>query len=153
MDVYISDQQTDLVISSLQVESLVKELIKFEAVKCDEVSVQFVDTESICSLHELYFNDPSVTDCISFPIDDEVEAGYFVLGEVVVCPKTALDYVKKNDGDPYWEVSLYLVHGLLHLIGYDDIGDKEWEMRQAEKRVMNHLKHKNLLLKEEFCTS
>lgn len=153
MDVYIFDQQTDLFISKQQVENLVKEFLKFEEVRCDEVYIQFVDTDYICSLHEEYFDDPTTTDCISFPIDQEEEMDYRVLGEVFVCPQTAVDYVKINEGDPYWEVSLYIVHGLLHLMGYDDIGKDEPLMRREEKRAMDRLKQMNLLLKEESCTS
>lgn len=153
VDVHIYDQQSDLSISKLQVEKLVKECLKFEGVECDEVSIQFVDTDIIKDLHLRYFDDGTTTDCISFPIDQEETAEYRVLGEVFVCPKTGIDYTSANRSDPYREISLYIIHGLLHLMGYDDIGDEEPEMREAEQRHMDHLQSKSLLLKEPTCTS
>ena len=153
MDVHIFNQQSDLSISTPQVEKLVIECLKLEGVECDEVSVQFVDTQMISDLHQRFFNDPSTTDCISFPIDQDEDTGYRVLGEVFVCPKTGVNYAKENQLDPYVEISLYIIHGLLHLIGYDDIGDEEPEMREAEKRHLDHLTAKGLVLKETSCTS
>lgn len=118
-----------------------------EGQRCDEVTINFVDTPTICELHKQFFDDPSVTDCISFPIDDMEETGYRVLGEVFVCPKTALDYAKAHKGDPYGELTLYIVHGLLHLMGYDDIAPPDIEeMRAAELRHLNNLRAKGIVL-------
>lgn len=153
MDVHIFNQQNDLTISIPQVEKLVIECLLLEGVECDEVSIQFVDTNIICDLHDRFFNDPTTTDCISFPIDQDDNTGYRVLGEVFVCPKTGIDYARENQKDPYEEISLYIIHGLLHLMGYDDIGDAEPEMREAEKKHLKHLSIKGLLLKETTCTS
>src|SRR5690606_21519279 len=147
------DQQNDLSISVLQVEKLVIECLKLEGVECDEVSIQFVDTQMICDLHHRFFNDPTVTDCISFPIDQDGDTGYRVLGEVFVCPKTGIDYAQEHLKNPYEEISLYIIHGLLHLMGYDDIGEDEPRMREAEKRHSAHLSASGLLLKETTCTS
>lgn len=125
-----------------------KEVLAGENQTCDEVSIYFVETEEICSLHQTYFDDPSPTDCISFPLDDENEFGYRILGEVFVCPATALLYAQKKSIDPYEEISLYIIHGLLHLIGYDDIEKKDRvQMRKAEARQMDRIKKLNLSLK------
>lgn len=107
----------------------------------EEVAIYFVPEKKICQLHDQFFQDPSTTDCISFPIDEEY------LGEVFVCPATAIKYSAKNELDPYEEASLYVVHGLLHLMGYDDLTPKEKaNMRKKEKSCMNHLKKHNELL-------
>lgn len=75
--------------------------------------------------------------------------GYRVLGDIFVCPQTAVDYATRRDGDPYWEMTLYVVHGLLHLMGYDDIEPKERRrMRAAERRQMKALTTLGLLLKD-----
>ena len=118
-----------------------------KVLKTNEVSVYFVTTEEMCCLHLDYFNDPTPTDCISFPLDDsqDQDAGYHILGEVFVCPQTAIDYDAKA---AYSEATLYLVHGLLHLIGYDDLDAKSRRiMRAAEKKYMELLLCKKLLLK------
>jgi probable rRNA maturation factor len=71
-----------------------------------------------------------------------------VLGEVFVCPKTAIDFSEKHGKDVYEETSLYLVHGILHLLGYDDIDPKDRiKMRKKERYCMSFLKENNLALK------
>jgi probable rRNA maturation factor len=129
------------------VENLVSDFIAFHHTTFDEASIHFVDTPTICDLHEQFFNDPSTTDCISFPMDDAEEEGYRILGDVFVCPETADNYVKSNGGDLYHEITLYVVHGLLHLLGYDDIEeDDQVLMRAEEARYLKQVAAKNLWL-------
>lgn len=140
MIVNVIDQQFALDISAEQVERLVQQVIESEGQTCNEVNVYFVDTPTICQLHEQFFDDPSSTDCISLPMDEEGEEQYRILGEVFICPATAIDYAAKHKGNAYQETSLYIVHSLLHLMGYDDIEDEDISlMRQAEERHMNNL--------------
>lgn len=89
----------------------------------------------MCDLHQQFFNDPSPTDCISFPIDDKI------LGDIFVCPKTAIDYAARIKKDPYPETALYIIHGILHLLGFDDLeAPKRRIMRKKEKQCMAHSK-------------
>ena len=151
MIVHISNEQKSLDFSTTLIPKLVEAVLTEENQSCEEVSLYFVDTPRICELHEEFFQDPTPTDCISFPMDEEIEAfegGGRILGDVFVCPETALLYSKEHQVDPYEETTLYIVHGLLHLMGYDDLDDDSLsEMRAAEKRHMDHLKKLNLILK------
>jgi probable rRNA maturation factor len=143
----VIDQQTALNISIEQVEQLVQQVIREEGDTCDEVTIYFVDTPTICQLHEQFFDDPSPTDCISFPIDGEQETHYRLLGEVMVCPATAIEYAIQYEGDTYQETTLYIVHGLLHLMGYDDREEEDiFLMRQAEEHHMARLQALGLQL-------
>jgi probable rRNA maturation factor len=150
MKIAVFNQQTDLVLHLVSVRPIVKEVLKQERVRTDEVAVYFVSSETICSLHQKFFNDPSPTDCISLPVDsvEEQPCGYHLLGEVFVCPKTAIDYTQALSDAAYNETTLYLVHALLHLIGYKDIEEEEKRiMLEAERGLMHHLSNKQLLLK------
>lgn len=141
MKILISNKQKSLKIFARQIKKIVKEVIAFEGHSCDEVSIHFVETDEICRLHEMFFNDPSPTDCISFPIDDSEENIYRVLGEIFVCPETAKKYAETHHLLPYNELVLYIIHGLLHLMGYDDIKEKDRKlMRAAERRHLKNLK-------------
>lgn len=138
----------------MSAKSVVKHVLTTEGVETDEITIYFVTSPEICRLHAVFFRDPSPTDCISFPIDGahSTHDGYHVLGEVFICPHTAIKYLttqtEEVTSDPYQETTLYLVHGLLHLIGYDDIEDKDClKMRAAEKKHMEGLLSQNLLLK------
>ncbi len=146
MNVLVFDRQDDLAIDAQSVKPIVEEVLALEKVSSDEISVYFVSTDEICRLHKEFFDDPSPTDCISFPMDlKEDKAHHHILGEVFVCPKTAVDYVGGSDDNVYHETTLYLVHGLLHLMGFDDVDDVE-EMRAAEKTHLKNLIQSGSLL-------
>ncbi len=114
----------------------------------DEVAIHLVDTLTICDLHAQYFNDPSTTDCISFPVDDDSSMSYRAMGDVFICPETAIAYAQQHQLDVYRETTLYIVHGLLHLMGYDDIEKADEQMmRGAELRHMNALLEQGLVLR------
>lgn len=147
MNICVFDHQDTLLISPIQIQAVVKHVLLLENTTCHEVSIHLVDTPTICQLHEDYFDDPTTTDCISFPIDDASSA-FRVLGEVFVCPETAQVYATAHHSDPYHEATLYVVHGLLHLLGYDDIEpEDEQVMRAAETKHMEALRKNDLLLK------
>lgn len=143
------NKQKSLDFDPQSVIPLVEQVLKGEKVTCEEVSIYFVTTRKISQLHGEFFDDPSPTDCITFPMDeDEDVIPYRILGEVFVCPQTALKYAQAHALDPLEETTLYIVHGLLHLIGYDDIEEKDREcMRKAEAKHMKRLKKLNLYLK------
>jgi probable rRNA maturation factor len=88
----------------------------------DEVALHFVKESKICALHADFFNDPSPTDCITFPLDspDIPSDHYHILGEAFICPKTAVNYATKRGADPFVELMRYVVHCILHLKGYED---------------------------------
>ncbi len=148
MIIAVANEQIDLPLDDEAVPVIVREIISSEGVKTDEISVNFVDQSAICSLHKKYFNDASLTDCISFPIDSGAQESYHVLGEVFVCPFAAVKYANDTGCDPYDEALLYMIHGLLHLMGYDDISEEDrLKMRDAEKRHLLNLKNLDLDLR------
>ncbi|MCB1071895.1 MAG: rRNA maturation RNase YbeY [Chlamydiales bacterium] len=149
MNVHTTNNQSALSINHEDVERLVKSFLKWKKVACDEVIIHFVKKDEICHLHKEHFQDPTPTDCISFPIDspDEATSGYSILGEVFVCPEVAIEYVNENGGNPYLETSLYIIHGLLHLLGYDDQDDESRAiMRAQEKSAMLYLERNKEIL-------
>lgn len=147
IEVDIINEQDDVVLNTDKLTAAVCEVIRFEGESCHEVALHFVSAERICELHEQFFDDPSLTDCITLPIDEEEDDVYRHLGEVFVCPFTAREYVKAQAGEVYDEVLLYVVHGLLHLMGYDDQEETDLaEMRLAEQKHMKNLKEKGLCL-------
>jgi probable rRNA maturation factor len=114
-------------------------LLKKLEIDTDEIIFHFVSEKKICSLHTEFFNDPTPTDCITFPIDSPGEkASWHILGEAFICPKTALTYSKHHRTDPLEELYRYVVHCILHLIGYDDL--------QASERARMKRKERTLLL-------
>ena len=149
MNVQVIQGLSKISVNEKSVNNLVTDFITFHKTKFDEVTIHYVDTPTICDLHHDYFDDPSTTDCITFPMDDAEEEGYRVLGDVFVCPETAAAYVKENGGDVYREITLYTVHGLLHCLGYDDIEeDDRLLMRAEETRYLDQVAAKELWLQK-----
>ena len=145
MEVHVNSDSSLIPINPGSVQALANDFISFHNLSFDEVSICFVDTKTICTLHDQFFDDPSTTDCISFPMDDAEDEGSKVMGEIFVCPETAVNYIQQQKGDLYEEVTLYVVHGLLHLIGFDDIEDTDREkMRAEEVRYLKHVDTENL---------
>lgn len=118
-------------------------LLEFLRISTDEITVHFVSEPKIAELHQQFFNDPTPTDCISFPIDlpkRKSHKEYHVLGEVFVCPAVAVQYAEKHNIDPQHELLRYVIHGILHLIGYDDIHpNQRRQMKRKERICLNHI--------------
>jgi probable rRNA maturation factor len=98
-----------------------------------ELSVAFVDDATIARVHADFMDDPTPTDVITFPADPEMESA----GEIIV----SVDHAKSRSeelGEPFSrELALYIIHGWLHLAGYDDLNDEDRQkMRVAEKEAL-----------------
>ena len=148
MDVVVNNSQALLSICIDSIAPIVEAVLQQESEACDEIIIHFVEEPEICKIHKQFFNDDSATDCISIQVDEKDASPRF-LGEIFISPKAALDYLDQKKEDAYQELTLYLVHGILHLIGYTDKENKEIQkMRLAEKRQMDYLKERNLLFKK-----
>jgi probable rRNA maturation factor len=87
-----------------------------------ELSVSFVDEVEMADLHVRFMDGPGLTDVLSFPLGDVDERGVRLLGDVVIAPSVA---ARNNPADPSAEVRLLLVHGILHVLGYDHEDDED----------------------------
>jgi probable rRNA maturation factor len=133
--VLISNRQAEPVDED-GLRDLARRTLRAEGLERTELSVSFVETDEIAGLHERFMDDPGPTDVLSFPLDDVDEDGLRVLGDVVVAPAVA---ARNNPGDPPAELRLLLVHGILHLLGYDHEEDgartRMWERQERYSGV------------------
>ena len=98
-----------------------------------ELSLVFLTTTALARVHGDFMGDPTATDVITFAADPT--SG--LAGEICVSVDTAMAYAKAHRCDFSAELTLYLVHGWLHLAGYDDRSSaKKRRMRAAEQRAM-----------------
>jgi probable rRNA maturation factor len=142
--IWVFNKQKTLPIQQREVESIACGILAKENVICDELAIYFVNKKKIRDLHSEFFNDPTTTDCITFPLDPPKKdrtIGSCFLGEIFICCEVALEYAQKHGIDPLDELRLYLIHGLLHLSGYKDQTNTERRvMRKKEKECMNTIK-------------
>jgi probable rRNA maturation factor len=102
-----------------------------------KLSIAFVDNNEIRKLNKRYFNSNEVTDVIAFPLNNHKNA---LNGEIVVSVETAVDTAGNRSIDIEGEIILYVVHGLLHLLGYRDGNRNDAEiMHDKESRILKIL--------------
>ena len=100
-----------------------------------ELSILLVDTDTMAAYHEKYMDEPGPTDVLSFPMDelrppkDGEEPPLGMLGDIVLCPEVTAAQASDSNRTPEEEADYLLIHGLLHLLGYD-------HAEPEEKRVM-----------------
>ena len=104
--------------------ALAADTLAGEGVEEAELSLSFVNEHEMAELHERYMHEPGPTDVLSFPLDDDdvTEDGVRMLGDVVIAPAVA---ARNNPADPEAEMRLLVVHGVLHVLGYDHEADDE----------------------------
>lgn len=103
------------------------------------LSISIVDNASIHEVNRKFLDHDHPTDVISFDYG-EGEDGDAGDGEVIVSAEKAVEVASALGRDPKNELILYVVHGVLHLRGYDDKGpDQEAAMRQRETEVLQAL--------------
>lgn len=101
-----------------------------------ELSIAFLNDATLAHLHAEFLNDPTPTDVITFPGDPE-EA---LAGEILVSAERAAAEAPRQGLAFSEELTLYLVHGWLHLAGLDDReADARQAMRQAEQSLLAYL--------------
>jgi probable rRNA maturation factor len=108
-----------------------------------ELSVLLVDEDTMSSYHEKYMGEPGPTDVLSFPMDelrppgDEDEPPVGLLGDIVLCPAVTDRQAREHGRSTAAEAEYLLVHGILHLLGYDHADDAErTEMFGLKDRII-----------------
>ncbi|MDA8267463.1 MAG: rRNA maturation RNase YbeY [Actinomycetota bacterium] len=156
VDVFAADEQSDLAVDVGRWAVLVRSVLQAEGVRVDtEVSLLFVDEQTIADLNERFLGRQGPTDVLAFPIDDDpVPAGRSpdqggtgpggvsaeddvpnLMGDVVICPAVAARNAVEHEATVDDELALLVVHGVLHLLGMDhevDADAQRMERREQE---------------------
>ena len=95
-----------------------------------ELSLSFVEAEEMAELHQRFMRERGPTDVLSFPLGEDG-----LLGDVVVCPA----FAAREHPDLAAECRLLVVHGVLHVLGYDHEDDEDrtvmWERQERYSGV------------------
>lgn len=111
------------------IRQIVKDILSQEDHGQDHVSLKFCDNSYIHRVNRRYLNHDYATDVIAFAMhegedfpDCEDEEQY--LGDCVVSVEMAMERAPDMGVTMHEELALYVIHGVLHLIGYDDVCDR-----------------------------
>ena len=127
----VADEQTVLPTDRRWFKDLVRFVLEQEGVSKAKIGLAFVDDARMHELNRRYLAHDYPTDVLTFPMG----SGMTLEGEIVVSTAYASRECLEYGWPASMEASLYVVHGLLHLCGYDDgddAGADRMEIRQKE---------------------
>ena len=117
--------------------ALAEAALRAEGVTAGECNLVFVDPDEMARLNAEHMGQEGPTDVLSFPLDgaDPDPVGTRLVGDVVVCPahaaRSGTPVATPDDG-----LALLVVHGVLHLLGYDHADAADAARMQAREREL-----------------
>lgn len=106
-----------------------------------EISILFVDDRGIRDLNDKYLKRNSPTNVISFPMAQGKfsEITPQLLGDVVISVETAIKEARESGVSLEEEITFLLIHGILHLMGYDHANGRRQPMEMVQEELFNRL--------------
>ena len=119
-----------------RLREIVRQVMAEEDIKDYEISLAFVDNPTIHGINKRFLEHDEPTDVITFPYS----SGKVLVGELVIGVEVALEQARVGGHEVDAELAHYVIHGLLHLVGYDDkdAHDRK-QMRVRERYHLNGL--------------
>ena len=138
MSISIASPQEIVPIDRGRMREAVRAVLDGEDVADAEISLAFVDNPTIHRLNQRYLQHDEPTDVLSFPLSEPNASR--LAGELVIGVEVAAEQAASRGHDVQAELILYVIHGLLHLCGYDDHDDADRDaMRQRERHYLQQL--------------
>jgi probable rRNA maturation factor len=138
IEVEISNMQVHLPVDREELARLVRRVLEREGHRRGSISIALVDQATIHGLNRTHLGHDWPTDVISFPLSDPHDPDW--TGELVVSAEMADTTAREIGVEPSHELALYIVHGLLHLCGYDDTVESDANrMRRREEETLADL--------------
>ncbi len=132
--IQLAVQQEALAIDGRRLKDAVRAVLSLGAVKRAKVSLAIVDNAAIHVLNRRYLDHDEPTDVLSFVLESSPR---MLEGQIVASAETAQAQAAQYGWDPLDELLLYVVHGALHLVGFDDQEPRQRDqMRAAEREIL-----------------
>ena len=107
-----------------------------------EVSIRLVDEAEMTALNSRYRDKAGSTNVLSFPVDLPGGIDHPLLGDIVICPAVVNREAAEQEKTPRQHWSHMLVHGSLHLLGYDHVESSDARVMEAlETEILRGLGH------------
>jgi len=105
-----------------------------------EITLAFVGNQAIRTLNRKFRRKDKPTDVLSFPIRDFSTDGKFYLGDIVIAVPVALEQARRQGHSLEREIELLVIHGFLHLLGFDHGAGIEDEEENLHRIVLEKRK-------------
>jgi probable rRNA maturation factor len=136
IEVEISNTQSHLRLEPGGLDRLVRRVLAAQGHSRASISIAVVDNSTIHTINQAHLGHDWPTDVITFPLADPDEP--VLTGELVISAEMACTSARELGVEPGDELALYVVHGLLHLCGFDDHDDSaRSRMRQREAELLS----------------
>jgi probable rRNA maturation factor len=118
-----------------RLRELVAAVLRRFRIRRASVDLIIADNAGMCRVNRRYFSSSAVTDCISFDLTDRLDDRRSF--SIIVNAELAKRQAKLRGHSARAELALYIVHGLLHQLGFDDLTSKDAErMHLEEDRIL-----------------
>lgn len=135
----VATPQEIVPIDRRRMREVARAVLEGEGVADYEISLAFVDNPTIHDLNRRYLSHDEPTDVLSFPLSSPRD-GKKLVGELVIGAEVGKAQAEEHGHALDAELALYVIHGLLHLCGYDDRdSDSSVEMRSRERHYLQLL--------------
>lgn len=123
---------TPLPVSEEEISNLVILALR-DQISAAELTIRLVNADEMIHLNHTYRKQNKTTNVLAFPcsLPDNIELDFPLLGDVIVCPEVLIEESRQCDKTIQEHWALILIHGVLHLLGYDHIRDEDAKIMQA----------------------
>ena len=136
IEIAIHNEQNAFAVDVEQLRQAVHNVLDDRHVESGEISLAIINDQQMQVLNARYLDHDWPTDVLSFVHESDEHR---LEGEIIVSADTALREARRYGWRPADELLLYIIHGALHLIGYDDHNQDDLaDMRNAERRHLRY---------------
>jgi probable rRNA maturation factor len=147
MNIVIANRQRAKKINKRLLKQIVSELFAEIKISDAKLGINFVAVSEMASVNEAFLKHKGSTDVITFDYADKTE-GTIIAGEIFICMDEAIVHARKFRTKWQSEIIRYIVHGILHLLGHDDLrAGFRRKMKREENRLLRELSRRFVLSK------
>ena len=140
MEILIQDLQKKIPIRPQRIARLIKTILRKKGIRSCQLSVVFVSPQRMRAINERYLKHSYTTDVLTFNFIKSSNLsllGRSINGEIIISPLMARHNARLYQTTTDHEIVLYLIHGILHLLGFDDHRPRDiLKMRREEKKLL-----------------
>jgi probable rRNA maturation factor len=138
--VQIKNDARDVPASASKLRTLVRTICRKFGVSQAVISIGVVDDERMRELNEKHLHRQGNTDCLSFDLSDGIEPGQRKVFDLIVNGELAAREAARRGHSGQAELALYVAHGLLHQLGFDDAAPEQARrMHRMEDEILQDL--------------
>ena len=147
MEITFENYQKKVPLNPSQILKITKTILRHEGVDKASLSIVFATRQRIKALNKKFLHRDYGTDVLAFDLSDNAVSRQksqrkpkIVVGDIIISTDAALKNAKTYETALSREITLYVIHGILHLLGFDDHSPRDIKkMRKKEQELLDYL--------------